>query len=786
MDPHLFREYDNAGPLSSAYPTSYQNPGLVSDDYSTPYDENRQKYLDSNLPVFDSHYRSSEFPHESSKPQPFDSAWEHKQEDANLSHLLDENLDPEWVYPNDIGDDSCMPSSFHCNPGTVYKNTKRGHVFGKNGIIDMDPQSQKLRNEDSNIFHSDSETTRLFDTDPMTLNDMMHSDLVTNGLYAPEQEQMKDMIPPNLATSGIYPETQGQMENMLHPVLASSGIYDEEQKMKHLVDLMATSSICAFPRAQSLGRKLGQLGARGSLEEALMMEEKQRAIDYDNRHLDLQKPLHTHTHRNSDEAKLRNQQLSPSDRLDRLHDEAFLEDQHKVMTYADPSGSFESPDPFQLLLHNESRLLSPERALMRVLHAGSEKRSLGDIKRELELKGRLGLDYPSEFASDYAMKKNHRFGPSYFYQADHIDEFYPRTDITSGYDHRYGASLNDPYYRQVVSVLPHEFLLSSDPLLTSRMATGRSYKRGLGHSVRNPFLHGIDYNYGYGAIKPLLAYGLSPRTLQPNYGKVLDDLYLYEMMLHLDHKINEQEKLRRWHERLQWEELSEIQRRLSWLKMSTIDGSRLGLGLGSYWGHKLNGIPINRSFGYANVVWETGIKRGGLTRSDLPPGHFHPMSSSSTYLLANSIPGIRGQPHHNLSSALMSRYPMWSEGGLGLGCRISPWLRPKSIAEQQNLRRDHPDRWNEFPHRPRLRGPDLMDTGVRTQANETQRIYSVISVDQGSHHPVVPFFKQVYAADLLYIPKGSALTLRLIHFCSTPTSQSPYTFRPTLAKHFFQ
>ncbi|EGG06408.1 uncharacterized protein MELLADRAFT_106705 [Melampsora larici-populina 98AG31] len=220
---------------------------------------------------------------------------------------------------------------------------------------------------------------------------------------------------------------------------------------------------------------------------------------------------------------------------------------------------------------------------------------------------------------------------------------------------------------------------------------GAGMGMGMGSTIgMDPFVDGINHDYGYGRVPPLSSYGLSPTGFQPSHGPMLDDLYLFELMLRSDQLLSERERLNRWEERMRWEELNDLERENQWKQMSLMRRAQLGLGGGSYWGSQLGGVPIDHSLGYHNMIPASG--RSAISA------------------------GILGQPHYGLSSGLATRYPMWGIGGLGMGRRISNHrLRPRHLIRQANIRRDYAERRGEIPPRPRIVGPGLMGTGVPAQ-----------------------------------------------------------------------
>ncbi|KAG0150239.1 hypothetical protein CROQUDRAFT_652661 [Cronartium quercuum f. sp. fusiforme G11] len=283
--------------------------------------------------------------------------------------------------------------------------------------------------------------------------------------------------------------------------------------------------------------------------------------------------------------------------------------------------------------------------------------------------------------------------------------------LASACDHLHHYDTYDPrlvesYYRQMEDVLPHHLPMFSDPyefgygaLDHSPMAYGNERGMGFHSAMYDPFSYGIDHDYGYGRIPPLNTYGLHPHSFGPEFGPTLDDLYLFELMLRSDAILSEHERLRRWQERLAWEELNELERANRWRQMSLMRRRELGLGHGSYWGSRFGSLPLDHTLGYVHPFPIMG-------RSAIRRGHTHPL-------------GFPGPAHYPLSGSLGMRYPMWGVGGLGIGRRISGWyLKPKHLLRQAEIRLEYAERRGEIPPRPRIVGPGLMGTGVPGMAPE--------------------------------------------------------------------
>jgi len=61
----------------------------------------------------------------------------------------------------------------------------------------------------------------------------------------------------------------------------------------------------------------------------------------------------------------------------------------------------------------------------------------------------------------------------------------------------------------------------------------------LGREMGNPFVDGIDYDYGYGKVGRL---GMKLEQFAREQAHILDDLYLFELLIRLDESIDEVER----------------------------------------------------------------------------------------------------------------------------------------------------------------------------------------------------------------------------------------------------
>ncbi|KAH9455501.1 hypothetical protein Pst134EA_022963 [Puccinia striiformis f. sp. tritici] len=264
---------------------------------------------------------------------------------------------------------------------------------------------------------------------------------------------------------------------------------------------------------------------------------------------------------------------------------------------------------------------------------------------------------------------------------DHVDAYYR---LISDHLPRQLPLFKDPYYNYDSHILDTS---SRNPLrpISSAPLIGRN------SGMCNPFVDGIDYDYGYGKVGSL---GLKLDQFAREQAYILDDLYLYELLLRLDESIDELERQRRWQARLRWEESLDNHSRVQrWKKMTADERRTLGLSEGSYWASSLFGIPLDARFGYRNIPNFSRYK----------PAHL--------------------RTHFPLSSRLASRFPMFSRGGLGLGRRISNWydydrrppINTKYLDRQEQIRREYAQRRGEILPGSSIRPHSLMLSGAHTR-----------------------------------------------------------------------
>ncbi|PLW13301.1 hypothetical protein PCASD_22186 [Puccinia coronata f. sp. avenae] len=296
---------------------------------------------------------------------------------------------------------------------------------------------------------------------------------------------------------------------------------------------------------------------------------------------------------------------------------------------------------------------------------------------------------------------------------DHVDAYYRLISDTLP---RQLPLFNDPYYHH--HHYPHDsssYLVNSSSQSSLRRPLSSGVASSLmGRSMRmgNPFVEGIDYDYGYGKVGTL---GLKLEQFAREQAYMLDDLYLYELLLRLDESIDEVERQRRWAARLRWEEWSDSRARvLAWSRMAPAERRRLGLAEGSYWASSLFGIPLDSCFGYS------------------------PTNSSSRFSAYRPSSHLM-RSHYPLSERLRSRFPMWTRGGLGLGRRLSNWLdyhapgslvKPKHLDRQDQIRREYALRRGEL-----LPGPPRSLLPTRVPSDSLIRLGGTTSRTLGQHLP---------------------------------------------------
>ncbi|EGG07309.1 uncharacterized protein MELLADRAFT_105829 [Melampsora larici-populina 98AG31] len=332
----------------------------------------------------------------------------------------------------------------------------------------------------------------------------------------------------------------------------------------------------------------------------------------------------------------------------------------------------------------EMKLASEVKQLERQLTMLNHYREI-DSNRRIAKLSRFGhvLSQPIEPAS----KASYLYQPRWLAAARKLSDRTPKLDLALS-----GGGIAGAYYHLLTNHLPRGLPFFGDR--DGFFACGTSRQNVY---VRDPFTEPIDFDYGYGRMKALGSYGLSQDRFARINTHLLDDLYLFEMLLRLDRSLDEQERSRRWRERLRWEEIQDSGERVRlWSDMNVDARRQIGIDEGSFWAAHLFGSPFNSRMGY------------------------------TTCPLAG--PAMRTRKHYSLTPGLEIRYPMWYHGGLGLGRRIFNWMeqpyRPINIKHElrrERIRREYAERRGEIRPRPRSLGPGLMGTGVPYQT-ELERL----------------------------------------------------------------
>ncbi|KAI7953821.1 hypothetical protein MJO28_006368 [Puccinia striiformis f. sp. tritici] len=167
----------------------------------------------------------------------------------------------------------------------------------------------------------------------------------------------------------------------------------------------------------------------------------------------------------------------------------------------------------------------------------------------------------------------------------------------------------------------------------------------------DPFSNEIGVDFGYGSLPSLADYQMDKTAIGYRDAFNIDDLYLFEIALRLDELLTDKERLRRWDQRLNWEN-SENKKEM-WAKMSVIDQHRIGIGTGSWWAYQLFNLPFDSTYGYyRSLLGEGGMfatRRGAFRKGTI-------------------------KAHYPLSGGIKSKLPIWRDGGLGLGRSLIAWV----------------------------------------------------------------------------------------------------------------
>ncbi|PLW13690.1 hypothetical protein PCANC_15580 [Puccinia coronata f. sp. avenae] len=174
--------------------------------------------------------------------------------------------------------------------------------------------------------------------------------------------------------------------------------------------------------------------------------------------------------------------------------------------------------------------------------------------------------------------------------------------------------------------------------------------------LADPFCNKIPVDFGYGTLPSLADYQMDKTTVRYQDAFNIDDLYLFEMALRLDELLTDRERLRRWDQRLNWENADD--KAQIWDKMRHIDRQRIGIGLGSWWAYQLFGASFDSSYGYYRPL----LGQGGIFSMrfrEFRKGTF--------------------KAHYPLTGRLKSRFPIWRDGAFGLGRSILAWVDDRPV-----------------------------------------------------------------------------------------------------------
>ncbi|WAR54816.1 hypothetical protein PtB15_4B434 [Puccinia triticina] len=229
----------------------------------------------------------------------------------------------------------------------------------------------------------------------------------------------------------------------------------------------------------------------------------------------------------------------------------------------------------------------------------------------------------------------------------------------------------------------------------------------------DPFCNKIDVDYGYGPLPSLADYKIDKTKLGYHDTFNLDDLYLLEMALRLDELLTDKERLRRWDQRLDWENADDKTK--LWGRMSDLERSRIGIGVGSWWTYRLFGIPFCSRYGY----YRTLIGPGGVF--SMRYGDFRKGAIEA---------------HYPLIGTVKSRFPMFRDGGLGLGRALSAWVdgrpvRPPSRSEKSDAKSNE-------AQEDQNRNLELQKRWFRAQCNRSNLINAIMQISTVVGSPRIP------------------------------------------------
>ncbi|KAA1074821.1 hypothetical protein PGT21_021882 [Puccinia graminis f. sp. tritici] len=218
----------------------------------------------------------------------------------------------------------------------------------------------------------------------------------------------------------------------------------------------------------------------------------------------------------------------------------------------------------------------------------------------------------------------------------------------------------------------------------------------------DPFTNKINVDFGYGPLPSLADYQIDKTKIGYHDAFNIDDLYLFEMALRLDELLTDKERLRRWDQRLSWENAED--KRDYWARLSDIDRSRIGIGTGSWWAYRLFGVPFNSRYGYYRIL----LGQSGL------------FSIRSTAFRRGTF-----QAHYPLTGQLKSRFPVWRDGGLGLGRSLIAWVDDRPAVPKPSSKETPTDPKAKEAQEIQKRNQEILNRHFRAEYDRTNLINTI-------------------------------------------------------------
>lgn len=231
------------------------------------------------------------------------------------------------------------------------------------------------------------------------------------------------------------------------------------------------------------------------------------------------------------------------------------------------------------------------------------------------------------------------------------------------------ALSEDEFYRPLSNL----YQLANEPELNHLLTDE------VGSILKNdPFSYNIGIDFGFGPLASLSYYGIDKSRMQYSDALGIDDLYFFEAAIRNDELLTDQERLRRWNHRLNWENISSIGgKKEAWNRMTSLEQARIGVGTGGWWAYFLFSIHINSTYGYYRLL----VGEGSLF--SLRPQVFRRGSFEA---------------HYPLSGELKLYFPIWRDGGFGLGRSLIHWLDGRPVDQvAETVSQDVPSKPNEAP-----------------------------------------------------------------------------------------